>query len=504
MKTKMTSKKIAGLILIVMTLLAIVGIFPAEVNAAVAETDVAKIGETGYATLAEAVEAVPANGTKTTITLLKDVTNGIGFKVKAGQNMVIDFGGHTYDALNSLVGSTGTETNGCQLLKDSTVVMQNGTFKSSSTKVYMVIQNYSNLTLKDMTIDATTGSADYALSSNCGKVNIIGNTTIKSNDRAFDMCWAPSKNYPEGTQITVDTTGTISGVIELDVWGTFSDTNGIKSTLNIKNINHVGKFVVDSKLAKQMTITGGTFSEDVTAYVKEGYVAEKNSNGKYVVKIDEGEIVPSVPKLDTTDDTTISAGISEEAKKEVETIIVADAVKKEEIKELIDEGKEITVQVAIDKVEAGNKPSAEMIKIENSMKKDEKIAQYFDISVLVKADGKKVGELEELSNKITLSVVIPNELIVEGREFYILREHDGKVERLATTLDGNVLEFKTDKFSTYALTYADPADVVEDNKENNKEEIKNPQTSDNILTSIAVGLVGIVTIAGIAIYKKQK
>ena len=36
------------------------------------------------------------------------------------------------------------------------------------------------------------------------------------------------------------------------------------------------------------------------------------------------------------------------------------------------------------------------------------------------------------------------------------------------------------------------------------EEIENPQTSDNILTSVAIGIVGLVTIVGIVIYKKQK
>ena len=71
------------------------------------------IGNVGYNTLAEAVDAVPADGTQVTITMLKEA-QGDGVVVKAGQNIVFDFGGHTYNINRALVGSAGTETNGMQ------------------------------------------------------------------------------------------------------------------------------------------------------------------------------------------------------------------------------------------------------------------------------------------------------------------------------------------------------------------------------------------------------
>ena len=76
------------------------------------------IGNVGYNTLAEAVDAVPADGTQVTITMLKEA-QGDGVVVKAGQNIVFDFGGHTYNINGALVGSAGTETNGMQFLKGS-------------------------------------------------------------------------------------------------------------------------------------------------------------------------------------------------------------------------------------------------------------------------------------------------------------------------------------------------------------------------------------------------
>ena len=80
-----------------------------------------KIGDTGYATLAEAVEAAPTDGTLTTIALQKS-TQAPGVKVLAGQNIVFDFNGFTYTVTDT-VGSSGTETNGFQLLKGATVTM---------------------------------------------------------------------------------------------------------------------------------------------------------------------------------------------------------------------------------------------------------------------------------------------------------------------------------------------------------------------------------------------
>ena len=43
------------------------------------------------------------------------------------------------------VGSSGTETNGFQLLKGSTVAFKNGTINAGKAKI--VIQNYADLTL---------------------------------------------------------------------------------------------------------------------------------------------------------------------------------------------------------------------------------------------------------------------------------------------------------------------------------------------------------------------
>ena len=101
---------------------------------------VAKIGNVPYISLQAAVDAI-ANDADTTITLLK-TTQGPGVKVLSGKNITFDLGGHTYTVIEPLVGSQGTETNGFQFLKDSNIIIQNGTI-NGGTAAKILLQNLS-------------------------------------------------------------------------------------------------------------------------------------------------------------------------------------------------------------------------------------------------------------------------------------------------------------------------------------------------------------------------
>lgn len=71
---------------------------------------------------------------------------------------------------------------------------------------------------------------------------------------------------------------------------------------------------------------------------------------------------------------------------------------------------------------------------------------------------------------MTFKVAIPENLKKAGRKFYVLRYHDGKVDKLAVSEDGT---FKTDKFSSYMLVY-------EDTKSEVKPEVKLDETKPEI------------------------
>ncbi len=274
-----------------------------------ASNAVAKIGDKYYRTLADAVKNAKANST---ITLLKNVDNGDGIIISGNKNIVIDFDNHTYTVTQNLAGSLGSATQCFQLLKGATVTLKNGSIVANNADIKMMIQNYSNLTLDSMTLDATQGTNDigYVSSNNCGEVLVTGNTSItaKLNGKAFDVSYWPSA-YPEGTQVVIDTTGTITGDIEVGLYGNKGTiTTPSKSVLKIENVTLVGNITtlnskngdygtgltdeeVKKVFAGKMTVAGGTFNGDVSDYVAPG-MKQDPETGKIV--IDTNTAVASV------------------------------------------------------------------------------------------------------------------------------------------------------------------------------------------------------------------
>ena len=163
------------------------------------ETAVAKVGDVEYPTLAEAVAAVADGGT---VTLLKSATGGaVGtFKgAKEGQieakSFTIDFGGYTYTVTNPAVGSTGYESQAFHLERSGSdaenhkVTFKNGTITTAENfGGRMLIQNYCDLTLENMTIIGDS-KISYVISNNFGSLTAKGDTVIKAADGkvAFDL-----------------------------------------------------------------------------------------------------------------------------------------------------------------------------------------------------------------------------------------------------------------------------------------------------------------------------
>lgn len=157
------------------------------------------------------------------IKLAADTTTyGVG--VPENVELTFDLNGHQLDPVpdenGEYAGSTGTKTLAMQLLKDSTIVIKDGTITGNSgtpcTK--MVIQNYSNLTL-DNVIVQDAGKDTYALSNNFGEVHLKNGTHIVAtgNHVAFDLWYGLAKNgdYDDGVTVYIDTPDVvITGPIE--------------------------------------------------------------------------------------------------------------------------------------------------------------------------------------------------------------------------------------------------------------------------------------------------
>lgn len=264
------------------------------------ENPVVTMDGKGYASLADAVAAVheltgDARMQEHVIELQRNASgggSGVGYATTkenpdgtittSGNNPVkitFDLNSFTYTVTNPTSGSSGTETNGFQLLQDSIVTFKDGTLSSELGNI--IIQNYSDLTLDDVTVEAS--NASYVVSNNCGDINFMGNTSITAGTGkvAFDVCSYAS--YP-GVTVNVDTTGTITGTIEISR----SSGNDGEGKLLIKNGTFEGT-ISKSDSRAQVEITGGTFSSDVSEYIPSGM---KQEDGEVV--IDNEKAVASV------------------------------------------------------------------------------------------------------------------------------------------------------------------------------------------------------------------
>ena len=248
-----------------------------------AEGDVAQIGNVGYKTLNEAVKNVKDGET---ITVLADIDNATGMAVPSGSNFTIDFDGHTYTLIGPGAGSTGTETNGFQLLKDSNITFRDGVIRiaPNANNIKRIIQNYANLTLENMTFYSANqaGGENYALSFNNGDIVFKGNTSVISSSDdiiAFDICKFAS--YPSAkVTFAEDYSGSVNGKIVYD------SPNADTHKLTINGNGTFGTIEATASSTPNIDISGGTFENintNVNITAKEVAKVETNGNVSTVV-----------------------------------------------------------------------------------------------------------------------------------------------------------------------------------------------------------------------------
>lgn len=616
---KFMKKKFFGIVASIAMVLSLF-VLPVSVNAA--NENVAKIGDTEYATLAEAVQAVVnSSSRKGTVTLLKDASGGgIGLFEKEGAvdvNLTIDFGGYTYTCTDPAVGSVGTESQGFHLEKGNKVTLKNGsiTVSSDSNKTKMLIQNYCDLTLENLNLNGSSAT-QYIISSNYGDTD-LKNVSINGTHNklvAIDlMHWLGTSYAGQAPTMSIDNTSQelINGDIDVYCWerndykhdckekpnleiygGTYSsDVNQYvdsqhkvhyvdgeyivapmteKITLSSAQENiHVGdsltlKATVEptdsldavtwSSSYKTVATVDATGKVTAVAPGKATITAEAgNQTAICEVTVYEVESDVEAPIIDTSkpvDEVTVGINDKESQQNISDTMtsIVDDIINEKEvtsvsgetvekIKKAIDEGQVILTEVQVTPVKETEVNAQDKKVLEDHIDENVNIAQYLDINILVKANDQVIGEVNELDNEVTFTVAIPEDLMKEGRTFYVIRVHDGKAEKLETAEnEDGTLTFKTDKFSTYALAYEDaqesittpitpvqpaqPGQSQDDvkgetvvtpdnnqqvtNTQNTQETAKEPKTGDtsNIALYGAMALISLGLIGAIVLKKK--
>ena len=201
------------------------------------------------------------------------------------------------------------------------------------------------------------------------------------------------------------------------------------------------------------------------------------------------EVVTPVVNQNAVDTATkettkvIEAILAENVTEEIKAAVSEETI--EAIKQAVEAGAQIAANIISNVVTEEQAVKEDVEEIKENIGETGTVAQYLDLSIMIKAvvaNGEEVqlGTLNELTETITFPIIIPAELIQAGREFYVVRVHNGVADRLEVTkhMDGSY-SFETDRFSTYALVYEDHA-LTED---------KSPITSDMFMWICSVAIV---------------
>lgn len=388
-----------------------------------------------------------------------------------------------------------------------------------------------------VSLKMTNGTLNGGISLRMGKVNITGGI-INAATADFDSfgdyyyksvnAWLEDALYVWGGTYTSKDEGT-TNILDLNITGgTFNASNKLGSAVAIYDIGKVSQEIKVniSGNAKLLTnslnrnaydvltlsdagvtnikagynnpefvgkiktsITGGTFSTSVLPYLTNEYV-ETKINNQFVVE--KQKVNVDAPVVDGTNVKEVTMGVKK-------TLELEEVLKSSLTKSQIDfEGFNPTVNIIIvkqDEEQVQEQTLKNIKKFIEEKNNNIKTSDYFDITlnVLEPRTQEIMGILNELTGKVQFEIAIPDSLKQISKEysrtFYIIREHEGEVEILPTTLKDGKLLFETDKFSTYVLAY---------------EDIKNPKTFDSTIGYITLGLTSLLCLSGASIVLKSR
>lgn len=202
---------------------------------------------------------------------------------------------------------------------------------------------------------------------------------------------------------------------------------------------------------------------------------EKIGDGKLTAKVEVAEDVPEV----VVDDLDVD--------------LVKDLLTEEQLESVEADGSQIEVSLKIETLkDAAPEADVKLVKdtlativkdltVKNDYVSTEEVKsgiEYIDLSLYMKIDDNPEEKISQLKGKeLTITMEIPENIKSDkkGRQYYVIRVHDGsEVEVLDSVIDlvAGTIQFKTDRFSTYAIVYTDVTDA-----EVNVPEI--PKTADS-------------------------
>lgn len=173
-------------------------------------------------------------------------------------------------------------------------------------------------------------------------------------------------------------------------------------------------------------ISGGSFSEDVSKYLISGYnVAKINDTYKVV---NDGEKISVTSPIPTVDETTY-----------------------DEVKKVQSNSNGILLKTDL----VNDLQSNEKDMLNKQTTSNSKLDQIVPLDInLYSIDVNGVStKITSLNSPITINMYLPDDIVdsIKNKTIKVARFHGGVLSMLDASLNGNILTFKTDKFSTYAI-----------------------------------------------------
>ena len=332
---------------------------------------VAKVGDTYYKTLAEAVAAAD----NATVTLLKDVTANV--TIPADKTITLDLNGKTLNGGKNN-GNAALLNKGTVTIKDSSA-SKGGTIKREDNAdltgtTYYVIKNLGTMTIEQANVNNNSGYKETNSAGSMKGSSLICNgdraddneTTLTINDGVFEQqnflavkngtmgilnvnggkftskhsaiqnwykadikggeingqlwtdayTWAP--NGVSAGETKISGTTKFTGEIVMDI------TGSVKPTLEISggemNVTNWRITSAAANAGAKPVITGGTFSSDPSAYVPDTHHVEDSGNGSYPFAVKEGAKSDATIIVTATTNAAVSDTIESGDKAKIEAV----------------------------------------------------------------------------------------------------------------------------------------------------------------------------------------
>ena len=376
----------------------------------------AKIGNKEYTSIQEAIDSAEKGDE---IMLVNDSIEDI--YVQKEKEIVLNIGNHTvHNVYNRTIVNEGKLT-----------IKGTGTIYNSESIYGQLLYNSGSLIINGPSLVANGNDiGDCSIIYNSGNLVIEGKSHLKG------------ETLGNGGTLTINDgefQTTIFNYENLNINdGMFNNSNGawIVSYEGTTVING-GKFINSSEGLKAVDgtfeIKGGKFSsalDNLSHYLANGYCLSKNANGETTVvkatqaAVKEPTVVGNQENLDIVKKT--------EEFKNVQSVAVNANVKKQ------------LTPNEVKKIEA----------IVENNKADVSYKIPLDLKLAaIKDDGTETN-ITKLDQEITVSLALSDENVkaLKGaKEIKVARFHGDEVTLLDAKLEGNILTFKTDRFSTYVV-----------------------------------------------------